>query len=77
MWSEAGNSTVGPESGLQLLSGLVDFVVDDVAVPLLNKVLAAGIDLPAIPGVLFTGTELTLEPGYLKLGLDFKVGDLQ
>ena len=35
----AGNSTVGPESGLPLISDLVDFVLADVLEPIVNKVV--------------------------------------
>ena len=34
----AGNSTVGPESGLSLLSDLVQIAIVDFALPAINKV---------------------------------------
>lgn len=67
----AGNSTVGPESGLPLISDLVDFVLADVLEPIVNKVLGPGIPLPHPAGVTFTKSTLQLENTYILIGIDF------
>jgi len=66
-----GNSTVGPESGLTLISSLVDFVLADVLEPIVNKVLGAGIPFPHPAGVTFTKSTLQLDSTYLLIGIDF------
>jgi hypothetical protein len=64
-------STVGPESGLPLISDLVNFVLSDLLVPVMNKALASGFTLPAFGGLSFTQATLGLEQGYALVGIDF------
>ena len=72
----AGNTTVGPESGLTiaLFNDAVSLVINDVLLPSVNKVLAAGIPLPSVPGLTFQNSVLALEAGYALIGIDFKLG---
>lgn len=67
----AGQSNVGPESGLSLLDDLVQFVLTDIVVPSINKALQVGVPCPSIPGVSFTTAELSIQDGFTLVGLDF------
>ena len=56
---------------MPLLNDLVNFVLTDLALPAINKIIETGIALPAFPGLAFGEAKLGLEPGYALLGLDF------
>jgi len=68
----AGNSTVGPESGLPLIQDVVDALFSGIVVPSINKFLVPGIPLPSIPGLTFTDSLVSVEQNYVLIGLNFQ-----
>ncbi len=56
---------------LLLAQELVDFVMQDIVLPAVNKMLVPGIPLPAFPGLAFTSSVLSLNKGFALIGLDF------
>lgn len=52
----------------------MDLLFNDVLLPAINIILAAGLPLPAIPGITLVDPQLSLGSGYLGIATNFTLG---
>merc|ERR1711934_292822 len=59
------------------LSMLVSSVLNSVALPAANKILAKGFPIPTLEGVEFVNSQLNFGDGYVELATDLKFDTLE
>ena len=71
--ARVANSTVGPVFVLTPLINLLNFVVETVGVPLLNRRLAQGLPIPSSPQVRPSNSQVAIRHEYLVVATDIEL----